>query len=137
VDNALLSLLWIFLFNLALSGFLLLTASGVVFFVLPVCFLLFRALFWGVFLSGLPNPLFLLVIPTLVLEGEGYVLAAVAGLGLGLSWLKPELMFREGNLSRLEAFRKALRECAHVYVFVVILLFLAAVVETAALILVA
>ena len=137
IDNAFVMALWIFLFNLVLSGFLLLTASGAVFFVFPLCFLLARALFWGVFLSGLPMPLFLVVIPTLVLEGEGYVFAAAAGLGLGLSWLKPKWLFEGESISRMEAFKKSFRECAYFYVFVVLLLLVAAIVETVTLIFVA
>lgn len=130
VSDTLVMALWIFLFNLVLSGFILLTASGAAFFVFPICFLLFRALLWGVLLSGLPTPMFFVVIPTLVLEGEGYVFAAVAGFGLGMSWFKPDWMFRGENFSRIEAFKRALRECGYLYVFVVIFLFVAAVVET-------
>jgi len=133
--NALFAFLRIFLFNLFFSGFLLLTASGALFFVLPVCFLLFRAFLWGALFSGLPSPSFLFVLPTLILEGEGYVLAAVAGLELGLSWVKPRWMFGEESLSGVEAFEKALRECAYFYVFVVLLLLATAIVETATLIL--
>jgi hypothetical protein len=131
VSNALVMALWIFSFNLVLSSFILLTASGAAFFVFPISFLLFRALLWGVLLSELPTPVFLVVIPTLVLEGEGYVFAATAGFGLGLSWFKPEWMFRGENFSRIEAFKRALREFVCLYAFVVMLLFVAAIVETA------
>ena len=137
IGNAFVMFLWIFLFNLALSGFLLLTASGVAFFGLPIFFLLLRAFLWGVFLAGLPMPLFLFVFPTVILEGVGYVLAGVAGLGLGVSWFKPKWMFKGKSLSRLEAFKKAVRECMYIYVLVVIFLLVAAIVETATLVFVA
>jgi hypothetical protein len=137
IGNAFVMFLWIFLFNLTLSGFLLLTASGVAFFGLPIFFLLLRAFLWGVFLAGLSMPLFLFVFPTVILEGLGYVLAGVAGLGLGLSWFKPKWMFKEESLSRWDAFKRAVRECAYIYVFVVVLLLAAAIVETATLVFVA
>lgn len=121
----------IFLFNLAVSGFVLVTLSGLAFFVLPVVFLLVRAALWGVLLNRLPPPWFLAAFPTLILEGEGYVLAGVAGVGLGLSWLKPEWAYGREELSRLDSVRRALKDCARIYVLVAMFLFVAAVVETA------
>jgi hypothetical protein len=125
----------IFLFNLFLSGFVLVTLSGLVFFALPVLFLLFRAMVWGVLLNGLPTPLFLFALPTLLLEGEGYVLAALAGVGLGLSWLKPKWAYKEEMLSRRESVMQALRDCLRIYVLVFMFLFVAAVVEASTMIL--
>lgn len=121
----------IFLFNLILSGFVWVTLSGLGFFVLPVVFLLVRAALWGVLLNGLPAPWFFVAFPTLILEGEGYVLAGVAGVDLGLSWLKPEWVYGREELSRLESVKRALKDCARIYVLVVVLLFVAAVLETA------
>lgn len=119
----------IFLFNLIVSGFFLVTLSGLLFFALPIGFLLFRGVVWGALLTGLPTPLFLAAFPTLLLEGEGYVLGGVAGVNLGLSWLKPEWVYEGGGLSRLESVKKALRDCLRVYVLVALVLFMAAVVE--------
>jgi uncharacterized membrane protein SpoIIM required for sporulation len=129
--NAAFMVLSFFVLNLVLSGFLLITLTGVAFFGLSVCFLLFRALLWGVLLNALSTSLFLAVLPTLILEGENYVLACVAGVNLGLSWLKPQWVYKEENLSRSEAFKRAWRDCAYVYVLVAVSLFVAAVVETA------
>jgi hypothetical protein len=129
-DNVVVLFLFIFFSNLLLSGFLLLTASGMLFFALPAGLLFFRALLWGVFLAQLSTYRFLTAFPTLVLEGEGYVFAAIAGVELGLSWLKPGWMFRGESLSRLEAFKLAARESARLYVFVTLLLLAAATVET-------
>jgi len=120
----------IFLFNLVLSGFLMVTLTGLAFFVLPVGFLLLRAFLWGVFLNGLPTQLFLASFPTLVLEGEGYVLASLAGVNLGLSWLKPEWAYKGEKLPRSESVKQAFKDCARIYVFVALLLLLGAVVET-------
>jgi len=123
------TLSYVFIFNLVVSGFVLVTLSGILFFGLPVGFLLFRGFLWGVLLAGLPTPLFLVALPIVVLEGEGYVLACVAGVNLGLSWLSPRRAYGEG-LSREESFKRALKDCVRIYVLVVVFLFVAAVVET-------
>jgi uncharacterized membrane protein SpoIIM required for sporulation len=66
------------------------------------------------------------------LEGEAYVLAALAGVNLGMSWLKPSWVYKkeQNGFSRSEALRKAFMDCGYVYVFVVVLLLAAAIVET-------
>ena len=64
----------------------------------------------GALLAGVPTSNFPLVLPTIILEGEGYVLAALAGVNLGLSWFKPEWIYKE-SVSRREAVRMALRNC--------------------------
>jgi len=129
-DGNLLSLVpCIFFFNLVLSAFVVVTLAGLVFFLLAAGFLLLRALVWGALITTLSTSEFLFALPTLVLEGEAYVLAALAGVVLGLSWLKPEWAYRGKGLSRLEAFKWALRECAYIYVLVVIILLVSAVVE--------
>jgi len=134
VSNAFLMVGFIFLFNLVLSGFLLVTLTGLGFFGLPLFFLSFRAFLWGVLLNGLSTPLFLAALPTLALEGEGYVLAALAGVNLGLSWLNPRWAYSGEDLSRLEAVKRALKDVGRIYVLVIVFLFAAAVVETLTLI---
>jgi len=129
-ENPFLLMAVIFLFNLAVSGFSVTTFPGLGFFVLSFLVVLWRALLWGVLLAQLPTPQFLWVIPTLVLEGEAYVIAAVAGIILGLSWVKPDWAFRGQNLSRKQAFTNAIIECGRFYVWVVVLLLLGAAVET-------
>lgn len=131
VGNMAIMILNIFLFNLVLSGFVLITLSGLLFFVLPVVFLCLRGFLWGLILGGLSTSGFLLALPTLILEGEGYVLAALAGVGLGLSWLNPEWLWKGEELSRSESVKRALEDCARIYVLVAVVLFVAAVVETA------
>ena len=83
--NVLLLIGMIFVFNLVLSGFVLVTLTGFVFFGLSVFFLSLRALLWWMLLNGLSTSLFLLALPTVILEGEGYVLAGLVGVSLGLS----------------------------------------------------
>lgn len=136
VSNVVLLLISIFLFNLILSGFALLTLTGLGLFVLPVGFLILRAFLWGMLLDGLSTPVFLAALPTVVLEGEGYALAALAGIVLGLSWFKPKWAYPKEGLSRLEAIRRSLRDCARTYALVSIVLLLGATVETLTLILV-
>jgi hypothetical protein len=120
----------IFFFNLVLSGFVLVTLSGLAFFVLPLVFLSVRSFLWGALLNGLSTSMFLAAFPTLILEGEGYVLAALAGVNLGVSWFKPKWIYGEKELSRKESIKMALKDCLRIYVLVAIFLFVAAVVET-------
>ncbi|MGQ9459968.1 MAG: stage II sporulation protein M [Candidatus Bathyarchaeaceae archaeon] len=105
----------IFFFNLVLSGFVLVTLSGLAFFVLPLVFLFVRAFLWGVLLNGLSTSMFLAAFPTLILEGEGYVLAALAGINLGMSWFKPKRVYGEEELSRIESVKMALKDCLRIY----------------------
>lgn len=118
-----------FFFNLFVSAFVVVTLSGFVFFVVSPLVLVFRAFLWGVLLSRLSTSEFLAVLPTLVIEGEAYVLASVAGVVLGLSWLRPRWVYGEDDLGRVEALKRAFRECRWIYVWVVLLLAVAAVLE--------
>jgi hypothetical protein len=129
MDNGFLLALGIFLFNLVVSGFLLTTLSGLVFFGLPLLVLVWRALLWGVMIAQLPSPQFFVALPTLILEGEAYVIAAVAGALLGLSWLKPAWVNRGEKLTRRLALQAAWIECAKLYFWVVLLLIVGAVIE--------
>lgn len=120
---------YIFVVNIFLSAFLVVTLSGLPFFALPAFFLAWRGYIWGTLLTHVPTPIFLLALPTMVLEGEAYVVAAVAGMNLGLSWLKPKWVYRDGEISRSDALKLAFKECAYTYVLVALLLTVAAVVE--------
>jgi hypothetical protein len=126
----------IFFFNLVLSSFVVVTLPGIVFFPLSVAALAFRALLWGAIVSVVPAWLFLAALPTLILEGEAYVFAAVAGTLMGMSWVKPSWTFRrETQLSRWKAFRLSLGEGMQLYFWVVLLLIASAIVETATILL--
>jgi len=100
-----------------------------VFFLFPMVVMVWRAWFWGSLLSQLSTFSFLTVLPTLILEGEGFVFASVTGIILGLSWLKPTVVFGSEGFSRVEAFKEAWRETVRLYVVVALLLFIAALVE--------
>lgn len=127
-------ILYIFLFNSVLAGFVLLTFSGLVFFALPFVFLFVRALLWSSLIPIFPSSVFLAAFPVFILEGEAYVLASVAGVVLGLSWLKSGWVYHGQPLSRLESLRKGTMECVHIYIWVLILLLAGAIVESLALI---
>lgn len=120
----------IFVFNLVLSAFVVVTLSGVVFFPLSVAFLVFRAVLWGLLFYTLSASAFAVALPTLVLEGEAYVVAAVAGTVVGISWVKPSWLFKKKELSRFESLKMALNEAKHLYMAVMLLLLAAAIIET-------
>jgi len=119
----------IFLFNLLVSGFILTTLTGLVFFALPLAILVLRATVWSALLNTLSTQALLLALPTIIFEGEGYVLTATAGVILGLSWLKPPLIYGNEPLSRSEALKKALKEATHIFAWATIILFTAALIE--------
>jgi len=129
-DNFFIMFLGIFLFNLVLSAFVVVTLPGFMFFPLSTAFLLYRAFIWGLLLHHQPTWIFLVALPTLVFEGEGYVFAAIAGTVVGGSWVKPNWLYSDGSFTRAEALKKASRECLRVYAFVFLFLLIAAVVET-------
>lgn len=128
--NLVLTFLVVFISNLALSAFLIVTLPGLAFFVLSAFLLAYRGVLWGFLLAFTSSYQFLAALPTVVLEGEAYVVAALAGFVLGLSWLKPGWAFKGEGLSRGEALVGGFRECFRLYVLVVFILFVAAVVET-------
>ena len=124
-----LMLLQIFAFNLILSAFVFVTLPGFVFFPLSTGFLLYRAFIWGVLLHYQPTWLFLIAVPTLILEGEAYVFAAVAGTVVGGSWLRPKWFTNRDDGERVESLKKGLKECLAMYLLVAIFLLVAATIE--------
>jgi hypothetical protein len=127
--DAFLMILGIFFSNLVLSAFIFVTLPGIVFFPLSIILLLFRAVLWGLEQYFSPTWLFLVSLPTLVLEGEAYVFAAEAGIIAGVSWIKPRWIYPNEDVSRIESFKRASKECLRLYILVAVFLFLAAVVE--------
>jgi hypothetical protein len=121
----------IFLLNLAVNTFLYITLVGFIFFPASACVIVYQATSWGARISFIPGLTFLAVLPTLVLEGEAYVLACVAGTLVGVSWLRPSWFSQKEALSRTGALRRSLREAAKTYLFTILFLILAAFVETA------
>lgn len=126
-DNSLLLFLFIFAFNVTVAAFAILTLPGFVFFPLSVVALAYRGVLWGLLFYSLSSTTFLVLLPVVVLEGEAYVLASMAGTLTGFSWINPRT-----GLGRRAAFEKALRECMKTYLSVAVLLFASAAVETVA-----
>jgi hypothetical protein len=123
-------ILAIFLFNLVLSGLVVLALPGLVFFPLSAVFLAVRGALWGFMLNQPSTVPFMLMLPTLVLEGEGYVLVSMTGAILGLCWLKPNWIYGDEQLSRRDALKFSVKEVLHLLFLGAMLLFLAAVIET-------
>jgi len=118
----------IFVCKLFISAFFVITLPGIIFFPLSVGFLLYRGVLWGFSLYSFPKSAFFLILPALVIEGEAYVLAALAGWVLGFSWVKPPYFF-DKRLSRWMSFEKAFMESVRIYVLVFLFLLVGASVE--------
>jgi len=130
--NPLLAIVYTFFVNLALGTLAYITIPGLLVFFFAPALVLFRAIMWGVVFAPTTPVLAMAVVlslPTLILEGLGYVLAVVPSTYLGLSWLSPKRVFREEKLSRKEAFKKELVNSAKAYAWVALVLVVAAVVE--------
>jgi hypothetical protein len=125
-SNVPLLFVFILCFNLAVGAFAVVTLPGFLFFPLSPAVLVFRAVLWGLLLYPLPAWLFLAALPTMVLEGEAYVLAAAVGTSVGYSWLRPQ-----EDLSRYEALKGAFKRDGKAYVLVFLFLLAAAAVESA------
>lgn len=119
----------IFFSNIFWSSFIFVTLPGFAFFPLSSAFLAYRAYIWGFLLSRQPTWLLLIAMPTVILEGLGYCFAASAGTIVGLSWINPKWVYGTLTPNRIEAVKRALKECLVNYFFATILLFSAAIVE--------
>lgn len=126
-DSLPLKILYTFAFNLIFGAFLSTTASGIVFF-LPYLIAVWRGFIIGVLISdfSMTPGMVAMFYGTFILEFGAYCLSSAVGTDLGLSLLIPE---RKGTDSRKKAFIVAFREGAHLYLFVAIILFSAAVWE--------
>lgn len=118
----------IFLINSILASFLSITVLNVI--GLGTIIFIYRPLLWGLIYAPVNQEstmLLLAVIPTLLLEGTAYVLAFTSSLDLPLALIKPGRLEEE---SRWKAFKKAVVYNLKSYVLVLIVLFIAAIVET-------
>lgn len=132
--NLLLAIVYTFFVNFSIGSIAFITIPGTLLFFLAPALALYRAALWGIVFAPTTPGLATAIVcsfPTLILEGLGYVLAVVPSTYLGLSWLSPKRVFREGELSRREAFKKELVNSAKAHVWVAVVLLAAAVVEVA------
>jgi hypothetical protein len=90
---------------------------------------IFRAVLWGLLLSPANAGLSLVMIPhsiTLILEGQGYILALLAAFIHGKSVVAPKSV---GASGLWEGYKKGLKSTALLYILVVIVLLIAAIYE--------
>jgi hypothetical protein len=122
----------IFAFNSILGSFLAITLSNLI--GVGTLVFIYRPIMWGlVYAPTSPSATIILiaVIPTLILEGIAYVIAFTASLDFILAIAKPKFL---GEESRFKAWKKAWIYNLKSYVLVLIMLFVAAVVETVTLV---
>lgn len=121
-------ILTIFGINSIFGSFLTITVPNMV--GLGTLIFIYRPVLWGLIYAPTDPQsamLLLLVIPTLLLEGLAYVIAFTSSIDLLLALIKPGKLEEE---SRLKAMKKAWINNLKSYVLVLIVLFIAAVVET-------
>jgi uncharacterized membrane protein SpoIIM required for sporulation len=131
-ENWFLAFLLTFLVNLCLGSFVVLTLPSIPIFFAGLLLAVYRAILWGVAFSP-TSPFYAralaVALPVIILEGEAYCLATWPSLKTGLSWLFPRRVYKEEALNRKQAFVKAARELAVMYVIVALVLLIAAAVE--------
>ncbi|MEN6552714.1 MAG: stage II sporulation protein M [Methanobacterium sp.] len=121
-------ILTIFVFNSILGSFLAITLLNLI--GIGTLVFIYRPIMWGlVYAPTSPHAAMLLiaVIPTLILEGVAYIIAFAASLDFVLAIVKPKSL---GEESRFKAWKKAWTYNLKSYVLVLIMLFVAAVVES-------
>jgi uncharacterized membrane protein SpoIIM required for sporulation len=121
-------ILTIFVFNSILGSFLAITLLNLI--GVGTLVFIYRPIMWGlVYAPTSPHAAMLLlaVIPTLILEGVAYIIAFAASLDFVLAIAKPKAL---GEESRFKAWKKAWIYNLKSYVLVLIMLFVAAVVES-------
>lgn len=116
-----------FVVNLILASLIQVTLLGLIM-LAPITAGL-RAILWGIMFApiGFPTTKLIIALPTIILEGESYILALVTGILLGTSWIKPNLLYQ--NKTRKAALKQAIKETLHIYIFIIILLAIAALTE--------
>ncbi|WP_424355524.1 stage II sporulation protein M [Methanobacterium sp. MBAC-LM] len=125
-------ILTIFVFNSILGSFLAITVLNLI--GIGTLVFIYRPIMWGlIYAPTSPSATMLLiaVIPTLILEGAAYVIAFTASLDFVLAIAKPKAL---GEESRFKAWKKAWTYNLKSYVLVLIMLLVAAVVESVTLI---
>ena len=118
----------IFAFNSIFGSFLAITLLNLV--GLGTLVFIYRPIMWGLIYaptSASATMLLIAVIPTLILEGVAYVIAFAASLDFVLALAKPKSL---GEESRFKAWKKAWVYNLKSYVLVLIMLIVAAVVES-------
>ncbi|HYA21664.1 MAG TPA: hypothetical protein VEG31_00575 [Thermoproteota archaeon] len=119
-----------FLFNLAMGAFVVITLPN---FVVPywgVVIGMFRAVTWGLLLAPSQSALAVAMIPhslTVILEGQGYIIAIFASYLQWQAVLKPDSV---GAASRWSAYKISLMRTIRLYFLVALVLAMAAIYES-------
>ena len=127
-------ILMIFVINSIFGTFLLITLPNII--CLGTLTFIFRPLLWGIIYAPInPQETILLVsaIPTMIIEGLAYIIAFVASIDLFLAILNPVKLDED---SRFKALKKAALYNLKSYVLVLMVLFIAAIVETVTILLI-
>lgn len=122
-----LKILYTFFFNLIFGALLSTTLTGFIFF-FPYFIAVWRSFLIGMLIYGVDiNPAMAVVFyGTFILEFGAYCMSSAIGTDLGLSLIWPG---RKGTGSRKAALAASVREGSHLYVLIIIVLFIAAVWE--------
>ncbi|MBV9258316.1 MAG: hypothetical protein JO215_09885 [Ktedonobacteraceae bacterium] len=119
-----------FLINFFVGTLLFFTLPSILFPPAAIFLGAYRAIFWGVLYSPasavIRQPHMLWTAGTLLLEGQGYILAIFAALVAFKGWLKPALYQQEG---RLAGYWQGLKKAMPIYIPVILILALASVYE--------
>lgn len=121
-------ILTIFVFNSILGSFLAITLLNLI--GIGTLVFIYRPIMWGLIYAPTSSGaamLLIAVIPTLILEGVAYIIAFAASLDFVLAIAKPKSL---GEENRFKAWKKAWAYNLKSYVLVLIMLFVAAVVES-------
>jgi hypothetical protein len=129
MNNPFVAIGYTFIINLVVGTMLWITLPGLILFPLAPLAAFYRAFYWGIIFAPTDPALLLRALPILLAEGLGYVLAVVPSLRLGLAWVLPKRAYKAEQLTREQAFRKALTELWPAYLIVSLTLLAAAVIE--------
>lgn len=129
MNNPFMAIGYTFIINLVVGTMLWITLPGLILFPLAPLAAFYRACGWGIISAPTDLGLFLRLLPTVLAEGLGYILAVVPSVRLGLAWLIPKRVYNEELLTRRQALRKALAELGPAYLIVSLTLLAAAIIE--------
>ncbi|HSK83657.1 MAG TPA: hypothetical protein VK902_09710 [Rubrobacter sp.] len=117
-----------FAVNLIVGSFVFITVPSLI---IPFSGLLigvYRALLWGLLFSpsAAVGAGLVFHLPTIILEGQAYVLAMLAAYVQGMAFVRPR---SAGAKTRREGYREGVKRSVRIYLLVAIVLFVAAVYE--------
>jgi hypothetical protein len=127
--NVVAAALLTFLVNLLVGAILTITVPSLIVPFAGIALGVYRAVLWGLLLAPTTRELALVMIPhslTLILEGQGYILALLASYVHGMAFLRPQSV---GVVGHRQGYLNGAKLTGRLYVLVVIVLAVAAVYE--------